>query len=165
MTSQLFHDWPDSRMTITCVSGLFLGVFDLKWHRTDRAVYDFKVPREPLKSTWYQQLSRYFDVIHRSVCAAPLHVEHTSNLFNSNNGHICFRTVKAFYCSRNVILYCVYHKTLIKAYHFYSFLNSIWLCWTLFLIKQYIKSVSVAHENVSETSVYLTNIAFYSLNL
>ncbi len=32
-------------------------------------------------------------------------------------------------------------------------------------IKQYIKSVSVAHENVSETSVYLTNIAFYSLHL
>ncbi len=29
----------------------------------------------------------------------------------------------------------------------------------------YIKSVSVAHENVSETSVYLTIIAFYSLHL
>ncbi len=32
-------------------------------------------------------------------------------------------------------------------------------------IKQYIKSVSVAHENVSETSVYLTNIAFISLHM
>ncbi len=27
------------------------------------------------------------------------------------------------------------------------------------------KSVSVAHENISETSVYFTNIAFYSLHL
>ncbi len=34
-----------------------------------------------------------------------------------------------------------------------------WCC-----IQQYIKSVYVAHENVSETSVYLTNIAFISLH-
>ncbi len=49
-------------------------------------------------------------------------------------------------------------------------LNSICLCRTLFMnrwrcIKQYIKSVSVAHENVSEMSVYLRNIAFNSLHL
>ncbi len=35
-----------------------------------------------------------------------------------------------------------------------------WRC-----IKQYIKSVSAAHENVSETSVYLTNIALVAFNL
>ncbi len=35
-----------------------IGLFDLKWHRTDRSVDDIKVPREPLKSIWYHQLSK-----------------------------------------------------------------------------------------------------------
>ncbi len=81
--------------------------------------------------------------------------------------NLCFITVKLFYCSHTVILSHIYQKKkLIKAYipPLYWYLNSsICLCQTLFMnrwccIKHYIKSVSVAHENVSKMSMHLTNI-------
>ncbi len=65
----------------------------------------------------------------------------------------CFDSLRTVIFTSVKKLLCFKSKALIKANILYWYLNSMCLCWTLFLnrwpfIKQYIKRVSVAHEKL-----------------
>ncbi len=65
----------------------------------------------------------------------------------------CFDSLRTVIFTSVKKLLCFKSKALIKANILYWYLNSMRLCWTLFLnrwpfIKQYVKSVSVSHEKL-----------------